>query len=275
MKILTRICLLSALGAALPAYSANFAVVGLGFEGTQVPDATGTYEPAQVWQFYGGGYSRSADGSTDLVLGPADYGVVFSDSALALRSTAANGISNFAQRFLDTQSGTPLNNLGVTALFYDGDAPVLNYASGFGVGFSFYYASNGGNHRHAVRRLRRHRHAAGQRQLPPHADLHAGRQQLLCLVGRGDLVQRSGALGALRRPAEPGAVRQRHLRLAHADRRRDPGAGALDLRDGRARTAARRCGRAPSARRLNRRGAAGQRAAAAPSSARCSRHISA
>ncbi len=140
MKLLTQACLLTVLGASLPAYSANYAVVGLGFEGTQVPNATGTYEPAQVWEFYGGGFSRSADGSVDLVLGPNNYGVVFNDSALALRSTGANGISNFAQRFLDTQTGTPLN-LGVAALFYDGDAPVLNYGGGFGIGFSFYYAS--------------------------------------------------------------------------------------------------------------------------------------
>jgi hypothetical protein len=133
--------LLTLLGASLSAHGAKYAVVGLGFEGAQVPDATGTYQPAQVWEFYGGGSSRSADGSELLVLGPDDYGVNFNDSALALRSTAANGVSNFAQRFLDTQNGTPLNNLGVAALFYDGDAPVLNYGRGFGTGFSFYYAS--------------------------------------------------------------------------------------------------------------------------------------
>jgi hypothetical protein len=144
MKLLTKACLLTVLGASLPAYSANFAVVGLGFEGTQVPNTTGTYEPAQVWEFYGGGSSRTRDGSADLVLGPANYGVVFNASALALRSTAANGVSNFAQRFLDTQTGTPLNDLGVAALFYVGTAPVLNYTSdtnGFSIGFSFYYAS--------------------------------------------------------------------------------------------------------------------------------------
>ncbi|MEO7852852.1 MAG: PEP-CTERM sorting domain-containing protein [Rubrivivax sp.] len=140
MKLLTQACLLTALGASLPAFGANFAVVGLGFEGLQLANNQGTYQPAQVWEFYDGAFSRSADGSVNLVIGP-DYDVAFNASALALRSTAANGISNFAQRFLDTQGGTPLTNLGVAALFYDSNAPVLNFASGFGVGFSFYYAS--------------------------------------------------------------------------------------------------------------------------------------
>jgi hypothetical protein len=140
MNLLKQACLLTALGVTLPAFGAKFAVVGLGFEGVQLADTMGTYEPAQVWEYYDGGYSRSADGSVELLLGP-DYDVVFNDSALALRSTSADGISNFAQRFLDSQGGAPLNNLGVAALFYDSNAPVLNFASGFGVGFSFYYAS--------------------------------------------------------------------------------------------------------------------------------------
>lgn len=143
-KRITQLGMLAALVTATPAWAVDYAVVGLGFEGMQVLDSgLGVYLPAQVWEFYNGGYSRTEDGSTDLVQGP-NYNVVFSASGLAYRSiTEGNGTGNFGPRFLGTSSGPLLTDVGVSALAFTVDSPILNYASGFGTGFSFYYASQG------------------------------------------------------------------------------------------------------------------------------------
>lgn len=141
MKRFTALGFAAALSFGLPAYAVEYSVVGLGFEGMQVPDKDGTYQPAQVWQFYNGGFSRSEDGTADLVQGPA-YSVLFNDEALAFRSIGqGNGTGNFGPRYLDTQSGPELTDLGVAALSFTVAVPLLNYAKGFGTGFSFYYAS--------------------------------------------------------------------------------------------------------------------------------------
>ena len=144
MKRITQIGMVAALAASSSAWAVDYSVVGLGFENLQVLDSqAGVYLPAQVWQFYDGGYSRTEDGGTNLLQGP-DYNVVFNDSALAYRSIAeGNGTGNFGPRYLDTQSGPLLTGLGIAALAFTVDTPVLNYASGFGAGFSFYYASQG------------------------------------------------------------------------------------------------------------------------------------
>ena len=143
MKRITALGFAAALSASLLAFAVDYSVVGLGFEGMQVPDDLGIYQPAQVWQFYNGGYSRSEDGTAELVQGPA-YSVVFNDQALAFSSIGeGNGTGNFGPRYLDTQSGPELNDVGVAALSFSVDVPVLNYAQGFGTGFSFYYASQG------------------------------------------------------------------------------------------------------------------------------------
>lgn len=141
MKRLMKLGMAVALTAALPALAAEYTVVGLGFEGMQVTDDLGIYTAAQVWNFYNGGYSRSADGLNDLVLGPDNYAVPFTSSALALMSTAAGGDGNFGPRYLDKQGGETLQDVGISALYFDADSPVLNYSEGFNIGFSFYYAS--------------------------------------------------------------------------------------------------------------------------------------
>jgi hypothetical protein len=41
-------------------------VVGLGFENMQVQSNDGTYHEAQVWNFYNGGYSRTARASREI-----------------------------------------------------------------------------------------------------------------------------------------------------------------------------------------------------------------
>lgn len=143
MKKLTKLSIWIGLAFALPAVAAEYKAVGLGFENMQVL-ANGVYGPAQVWQFYDGGYSRSENGEIDLVLGPDNYAVPFNSSALALRSTNAGGDGNFGPRFLGEQGGTPLTGVGVSALYFLDSSPVLNYSQGFGLAFSFYYASSGG-----------------------------------------------------------------------------------------------------------------------------------
>jgi len=141
MKLFTKLGISVVLAAALPAFAVDYAVVGLGFEDMQTKDDLDIYTPAQVWNFYNGGYSRSADGTTDLVLGPDNYAVPFTISALALMSTNAGGDGNFGPRYLDVQGGTALPDVGISALFFTVNSPVLNYSKGFNVGFSFYYAS--------------------------------------------------------------------------------------------------------------------------------------
>ena len=137
------LALAAALTLGLPAHAIEYSVVGLGFENMQVLDE-GIYTPAQVWNFYNGGYSRNQLGTQDLVLGPDNYAVAFNASALALRSTAADGDGNFGPRYLNSPPppDDPLTNLGVSALFFTVNDPVLNYGQGFNNGFSFYYASS-------------------------------------------------------------------------------------------------------------------------------------
>jgi hypothetical protein len=130
-------------------------VVGLGFENMQVQSNDGTYHEAQVWNFYNGGYSRTADGSMDLKLGPDNFGVPFNAAALALRSiNQGQGTGNFGPRYLDVQPADPSNpppsgpgslltGLGNSVLLMTENEPVLNYAKGFTTGFSFYYAAEG------------------------------------------------------------------------------------------------------------------------------------
>jgi hypothetical protein len=141
MKRITKLGLAAFLSMSLPAWAVDYSVVGLGFEGMQV-ETNGVYEAAQVWEFYNGGYSRSQDGSTNLVLGPSNYNVSFTQAALAFRSiTEGMGTGNFGPRYLGTQSGPELTDVGIAALSFTIETPVLNYASGFDVGLSFYYAS--------------------------------------------------------------------------------------------------------------------------------------
>lgn len=109
MKRFTKLGVSVALAAALPAFAVEYAVVGLGFENMQVQENL-IYTPAQVWNFYNGGYSRSVppppppdEPPVDLVLGPDNYSVPFTSSALALMSTAAGGDGNFGPRYLDVQ----------------------------------------------------------------------------------------------------------------------------------------------------------------------------
>jgi hypothetical protein len=139
------------LSSALPALAQN--AVGLGFENLQVPTG-GTYAEAQVWNFYNGGFSRSADGSTNLLPGPDNFGVSFDSTALAQRSRSQNGTGNFGPRYMNLQPADPSNppasgpgslltNLGSSVLLITSGEPVLNYPDGFSTGFSFYYAADG------------------------------------------------------------------------------------------------------------------------------------
>jgi hypothetical protein len=169
MKSLTTLVGAAALVTAAPASAIDYSVVGLGFEGLQVLtlDASdplfGTYDPAQVWNYYNGGYSRTSDGSANLVLGPNNYNVAFNSTAKALMSFGQApqqppieiyGTGNFGPRYLDvkppdpsnppsTGPGSVLSDVGISALRFDTstEAPLLNFASGFNNGFSFYYAS--------------------------------------------------------------------------------------------------------------------------------------
>jgi hypothetical protein len=143
MKRITKLGLAAILSASLPAWAVDYSVVGLGFEGMQV-ETNGVFGAAQVWEFYNGGFSRSQDGTTNLVLGPNDYNVSFTDAALAFRSiNQGNGTGNFGPRYLGSDQPPELNDVGVSALSFTESVtpPVLNYASGFTVGFSFYYSS--------------------------------------------------------------------------------------------------------------------------------------
>lgn len=139
MNVFTKAAVALVTAIALPSFGAQFSVVGLGFEGVQ-QEFNGGYPEAQVWEFYDGGFSRSEDGLTNLEQGP-DYDVVFNSSALAERAFNANGNGPFGPRYLNTQNGPVLDNLGNSALFFRLDEAVLNFANGFSQGFSFYYAS--------------------------------------------------------------------------------------------------------------------------------------
>lgn len=107
MKTLNRI--LASL-VAVAACSANAAVITLDFEGI------GNLNP--VGNYYNGG-------------GGVNYGISFSDNALAIVDSDAGGTGNFG--------GEPSPS---TILFFlSGTAATLNYAAGFDTGFSFYYSA--------------------------------------------------------------------------------------------------------------------------------------
>lgn len=79
----------------------------------------------QVLDFYAGGVGGEGSGP-----GP-DFGITFSDNALAIISQEAGASGNFAQ-----------NPSGDTVLFFlEGDAATMNLSDGFEAGFSFYYSA--------------------------------------------------------------------------------------------------------------------------------------
>lgn len=136
----TIISLAATLAFVLPAHAVDYVVVGLGFENMQQED-NGVTPPARVHQFYNGGFSQDLLGN-DLVLGPDNYAVAFNEHALALMSTAAGGDGQFGPRYLDSYPGVELTDLGVSALYFAIDNPILNYGQGFNNGFSFYYSAS-------------------------------------------------------------------------------------------------------------------------------------
>lgn len=81
------------------------------------------FEPIE--DYYAGGVGGEGSGP-----GP-DYGITFSDNALAIISEEAGGTGNFA----NNPSGD------ITMSFVAGDAATLNVPSGFEVGFSFFYSA--------------------------------------------------------------------------------------------------------------------------------------
>jgi hypothetical protein len=101
------------------ALSANakqgLATVVLTFEGLDDYESVGDY--------YNGGFSGS--GKT----GP-NFGVQFSSNALAIIDSDAGGSGNFGNE--------PSPN---TILFFVTGNPIVNYAAGFGTGFSLYYSA--------------------------------------------------------------------------------------------------------------------------------------
>lgn len=131
---------------ALPGFALAGNVVGLGFEGMQVSSGSpGVYEAARVHEFYNGGFSQSdTTPPVDLVKGPDNFHVRFDDSAVALRSiNQGDGTGNFGPRYLDSQSGPQLTNLGLSALGLQDTQFLLNFADGFDTGFAFYYSTEG------------------------------------------------------------------------------------------------------------------------------------
>ncbi len=102
---------------ALAVSSASANVVVLNFQGLQNEE--------QVLNYYNGGLGGSGSGP-----GP-NYGITFGSDSLSLISSQAGGSGNFA--------GNPG---GTAALFFlSGPGDVMNVASGFTTGFSFYYSA--------------------------------------------------------------------------------------------------------------------------------------
>lgn len=91
-------------------------VIVLDFEGLGDMDA--------IMDFYAGGTSQQG------FSGP-DYGVEFSDNAIALIKILAGGSGNF----MNTPSG-------VTALVFFEGQPYMNVSAGFDTGLSFFYSSD-------------------------------------------------------------------------------------------------------------------------------------
>lgn len=97
--------------------AANAAVVTLTFEGLQ--------DEEPINNFYNGGLGGLGSGP-----GP-NYGVTFSNNALAIIDSDAGGSGNFG--------GEPSPS---TVMFYlTGSASIMNVAGGFNTGFSFYYTA--------------------------------------------------------------------------------------------------------------------------------------
>lgn len=98
----------------------TFGIVGT-TNATVTLDFEGIGDHNYVGDFYNGG-------------GGADYGVSFSDNALALVDADAGGTGNFG--------GEPSPD---TVLFFlEGEEAVMSYADGFDIGFSFFYVGLGG-----------------------------------------------------------------------------------------------------------------------------------
>lgn len=103
-------------------------VVTLNFEGLQDGEFIGNY--------YNGGFAQLSDPITGLPgangSGPGpNYGITFGSDSLAVINTTSGGSGNV--------SGNPS---GVTvAVFLTGPGVVMNRATGFSTGFSFYYAA--------------------------------------------------------------------------------------------------------------------------------------
>lgn len=108
--MISRNVFIAVLGVSALCTSANAAVVTLDFEGIG--------DQVSVGDYYNGG-------------GGTDFGVSFSDNALALIDEDAGGNGNFGNE------PTP----DTVLFFLTGTAATLNYADGFDTGFSFFYSS--------------------------------------------------------------------------------------------------------------------------------------
>lgn len=107
-KVLTILC----------AISLVMGITGYSFAAPFVLDFEGLNNYEQVGNFYNGG-------------GGTDYGVTFSDNALAIIDSDAGGNGNFG--------GEPSPD---TILFFlSGNETYMNYEAGFDTGFSFYYSA--------------------------------------------------------------------------------------------------------------------------------------
>ena len=96
---------------------ADAAVIVLDFEGVG--------DQVAVNNFYNGGTDGAGNSGTN-------YGVVFSSTSLGLRDSDAGGTGNFAN---EPSPSTVL-------FFQSGGEATLNFAAGFDLGFSFFYASS-------------------------------------------------------------------------------------------------------------------------------------
>lgn len=96
--------------------SSSAAITVLTFEGL------GDFE--SVSNYYNGGFGGNGSGPG------TNYGVTFSDSALALIDSDAGGSGYIG--------GEPSPSTG---LFFVGDTAIMTYATGFTTGFSFYYTA--------------------------------------------------------------------------------------------------------------------------------------
>ena len=122
-QLFSRSILSAGIVMALSVSTANADVITLGFEEFGVVD-----ESEEIGDFYTGGTNEAG------VTGP-DYGMTFSDNALALTSRTTDepeAEGNFENNPVD-------DNI---MFFLGGDAATLNVEGGFETGFSFYYSSS-------------------------------------------------------------------------------------------------------------------------------------